>query len=98
MILKVDITIKRANALTSPHDLRDTGAVAANNSGRDWRPELVGGQPPQSRFFYVRSMAMPYGRAVRGAFGLAGSYDRYANLHGPPTPIGVGARKTQTAS
>ena len=42
---------------------------------------------------YITSVHGPLnGRAVRRVFGLAGSYCRYANPHGPPTPIGVGER------
>jgi hypothetical protein len=43
-------------------------------------------------FFHVRQHGTPvFGRAVRGAFGLAGSLTRYANSHGSALPIGVGA-------
>lgn len=34
-----------------------------------------------------------YGRTVQGIFGCAGPYPGYANLHGPPTLIGVRKRQ-----
>lgn len=51
----------------------------------------------QERFFYVRSMVSPCGRAVQEGFGPAGSYARSANLHGfalPAWRLGGGSIKS----
>jgi len=51
----------------------------------------------QRGFFMVSPQhGNPYGRAVRGAARLTGSYARYANPHGLALPIGVGAARFAT--
>jgi hypothetical protein len=42
------------------------------------------------RFFYIRSMAKPYGRAVREGASPAGSYARFVNPHGLVHPLDNG--------
>jgi hypothetical protein len=84
------------NLLTSAPQPSKYARVAAKNSGRDWRPEYVGAQAPiadAGAFFMPASRRDSHrfnGGRREGAFGLAGSYIRYANLVSVHHPIGVG--------
>lgn len=44
----------------------------------------------------VRSMASKFWAAVRDAFGHAGSFSRFANPHGSPSPFGDGVGEFST--
>lgn len=75
------------SCLTQSSDFVDTAAVADTEATGFGSPNVQADSTAAARFFCVRSMVPPYGRAVRGAFVLAGSCTRSSNLHGSAHPV-----------
>ena len=73
---------------TNPEYLARNAATTAGGIGVPDNRRIKPRHVLTSRLFCVHGST--YGRAVWGGETLAGSYCRYANLHGLPTLIGVG--------
>lgn len=81
--IKASFTFNNIAAYTAP--------VAAKSAARVWRPgikrEHAASRPNDAAFFVLKAWLTLFGRAVREAFGPAGSLDRFANPHGSALPV-----------
>lgn len=80
--------------LTRASQAADTSPAAEKKAVGFGDPELNRRTTAHKRFFYVRSMASPHGRAVRETFGSAGTYSpvRQPARFRPPR-LATGRRK-----